>query len=338
MQFAARQRRLEQVRSIHRAVRLAGADEGVHLVDEQDDAAVRRRHLLQHGLEPLLELAAVFCAGDQRTHVERQELLVLQAFRNIAVDDALGEALDDRGLADAGLADQHGIVLGAARQHLDGAGQDWQTVTRTEPGFDVLAYRPRTEGSFLLIERWRDQDTGQIHWQTVSHDNVTTAYGTSPETRISDPADPRRVFRWLAAETRDDRGNLVTYEYKPEDLTGVDPAVAHERHRLTGGQAGGMRHLKRIRYANGAPGQATEFAMQVVMDCGNYDPAAPTPTEQQPWPVRADAFSTYKPGFELRTYRLCRRVLLFHQFPELDSDPVPWCRWTPTSTTTRPRA
>ena len=78
-------------------------------------------HLLQHGLQPLLELAAIFRAGDQRAHVERQQLLVLQAFGHVAVDDAQRQAFDDRGLADAGLADQHRIVLGAARQHLDGA-------------------------------------------------------------------------------------------------------------------------------------------------------------------------------------------------------------------------
>jgi hypothetical protein len=48
MQFAAGQRRLEQVGGVHRTVGLAGADDGVHLVDEQDDAAARRRHLLQH--------------------------------------------------------------------------------------------------------------------------------------------------------------------------------------------------------------------------------------------------------------------------------------------------
>ncbi len=44
-----------------------------------------------------------------------------EAFRHVAVDDAQREALDDRGLADARLADQHRIVLGAAREHLDGA-------------------------------------------------------------------------------------------------------------------------------------------------------------------------------------------------------------------------
>ena len=47
--------------------------------------------------------------------------LLLQAFRHFAVDDALREAFDDRGLADAGLADQHGVVLRAPLQHLDRA-------------------------------------------------------------------------------------------------------------------------------------------------------------------------------------------------------------------------
>ena len=121
VQFAARQRRLEQVGGVHGAFRLAGADQRMHLVDEQDDAAVRGRHLLQHRLEPLLEFAAIFRAGDQRAHVEREQLLVVEAFRHVAIDDAQRQTFDDRGLADAGLADQHRIVLGAARQHLDGA-------------------------------------------------------------------------------------------------------------------------------------------------------------------------------------------------------------------------
>ena len=121
VQFAARQRRLQEVGRVHRAVRLAGADQRVHLVDEQDDAAFGGGHLLQHGLQPLLEFAAIFRAGDQRAEIEREQLLVLQALRHVAVDDAQRKPLDDRGLADAGFADQHGIVLGAPGQHLDGA-------------------------------------------------------------------------------------------------------------------------------------------------------------------------------------------------------------------------
>ncbi len=121
VQFAARQRRLEHVAGIDRALRLAGADHGVDLVDEDDDAALVQRDLLEHGLEALLELAAVFRAGQQRRHVEHQHLLALERFRHLVVDDALGQALDDRRLADARLADQHRIVLGAPLQDLDRA-------------------------------------------------------------------------------------------------------------------------------------------------------------------------------------------------------------------------
>ena len=75
----------------------------------------------QHRLEPILELAAILGAGDERAHVEPDDALVLQAFGHVAADDALRQALDDGGLADAGLADEHRVVLGAARQHLDDA-------------------------------------------------------------------------------------------------------------------------------------------------------------------------------------------------------------------------
>ena len=74
---------------------------------------------MSDGLEPLLELATVLGAGDQRAHVERHDALVLQPLGHVAADDALGQPLDDRGLADAGRPDEHGIVLRPPRQDLD---------------------------------------------------------------------------------------------------------------------------------------------------------------------------------------------------------------------------
>ena len=90
-QLAAREHRLEQVGGVHRALGRAGADDRVQLVDEQDDRARGLGDLLEHGLEPVLELAAVLRAGDQRAHVERDDALVLQRLGHVARDDALGE-------------------------------------------------------------------------------------------------------------------------------------------------------------------------------------------------------------------------------------------------------
>ena len=41
-----------------------------------------------------------------------------------------------------------------------------------------------------------------------------------------------------------------------------------------------------------------------------------SPSELKPWGIRQDPFSSYRSGFEVRTYRLCHRVLMFHHFPD----------------------
>src|SRR3989454_1976699 len=93
------------------------------------------------------------------------------------------------------------------------------TDTTTAPGYVIHRYRPRIEGLFARVERWTRQSDGDVHWRSTSRDNVLTLYGMDPNARI---ADPGRIFTWLICETRDDKGNAVLYEYKPEDGAGVD--------------------------------------------------------------------------------------------------------------------
>jgi len=186
----------------------------------------------------------------------------------------------------------------------------------------VRRYRPRIEGLFARIERWTNSQTGDIHWRTLTRTNQTTFYGRTPGSRIADPADPTHIYAWLICESHDDKGNVITYEYKAEDSAGVDTAMPPEAHR-TPSQRSANRYLKRIRYGNRTPHRAGDDAslrgdwmFELVFDYGEHDPAAPTPREDQAWPVRLDAFSGCRAGFEVRTYRLCRRVLQFHHFPE----------------------
>jgi Salmonella virulence plasmid 65kDa B protein len=53
----------------------------------------------------------------------------------------------------------------------------------------------------------------------------------------------------------------------------------------------------------------------VIFDHGEHDIAMPSPEEETNWRCRPDPFSNYRPCFEVRTYRLCSRVLMFHHFP-----------------------
>ena len=120
-QLAAGEHRLEQVGGVDGALGRARPHDRVQLVEEQDDAALAVGHLLEHGLEPVLELAAVLGPGDERSDVERDHAAVAQGVGNVTRDDALGQSLDDRRLSHARLADEHGVVLRAPREHLDHA-------------------------------------------------------------------------------------------------------------------------------------------------------------------------------------------------------------------------
>ena len=111
VQLAAGQHRFEQVAGIHRAVCLSGADDGVQLIDEENDPAVALFDLRQDGLEPFLKFTAEFGAGDQAAHIQGENGFVLQAVRHIPADNPEGQAFRNRGFADTRFTDQHGVVL-----------------------------------------------------------------------------------------------------------------------------------------------------------------------------------------------------------------------------------
>ncbi len=72
-QVAAGQGGLEDVGRVHRPVAAAGPDEGVDLVDEEDVLSVAARDLLDHALEPLLEVALVLRPGQHAGDVEHED-------------------------------------------------------------------------------------------------------------------------------------------------------------------------------------------------------------------------------------------------------------------------
>lgn len=186
--------------------------------------------------------------------------------------------------------------------------------------FTIKRYRPRIEGAFARIERWTERSTGLIHWRTISPSNVTSVYGKSYTARITDPADPKKTFEWLIESIYDDKGNCAIYEYKKEDHTGL-PTLLHNKNRLNGNTSFTNTYLKRVRQGNITPYNDGDtlpvFLFETVFDYGEHDPVNLPFNEAGTWNFRKDAFSDYRAGFEIRTCRLCRRVLLYHHLDEL---------------------
>ena len=96
---------------------VAGTHDVVDLVDDQDHVA-GLAYLLDQALHPALELATELRACHQRRQIQQIDLLLPQFERHLALDDPLGQALGDGGLAHTRLADQAGIILLAAVQNL----------------------------------------------------------------------------------------------------------------------------------------------------------------------------------------------------------------------------
>ena len=203
--------------------------------------------------------------------------------------------------------------------------------------YRVRHYRPRIEGLFARIERWTSKtELGDVHWRSISKDNILTLYGSDPDSRIFDPENNGRIFSWLICETRDDKGNAVLYRYKADDGANVNLGLSHERNRGKHDDArrAANRYLKHIYYGNqktlldGAGNRPrflnkllvdtqianAEWMFQVVFDYGEHNENAPKPSDTGAWKFRADPFSSYRSRFEIRTTRVCQRVLMFHHF------------------------
>ncbi|MCK9252086.1 MAG: hypothetical protein M0P55_04965 [Clostridiales bacterium] len=207
-------------------------------------------------------------------------------------------------------------------QKKDADGQ-WVEDTTSSQGLTVRRYRPRVEKDFFKIERV--QSGIQTSWKVTSGTNTVTFYGLTEEGRIADPKDSRRIWKWLPLLSVDNLGNTMRFRYKKEQPDWP-------------GQAN--RYLKQIQYGNAVPYDLDETHrytpdladdercfFDIVLDYGDQDDADPGQSNPSGWPLRADSFTTFRPGFELRTERIVKRIVFFNRFKALSGDgpviPVP---------------
>ena len=98
------------------------------------------------------------------------------------------------------------------REHAAAHGQ-WRATSSSATGRESRACSPASS-----VDQ-SNRPHGHF-WRSISKDNVTTWYGKTDESRITDPADPTRIFSWLICESYDDKGNVIVYQYKSENSDG----------------------------------------------------------------------------------------------------------------------
>lgn len=210
------------------------------------------------------------------------------------------------------------------------ADETWRARQLEEGDFIIRQYRPRIEGGFSRIERIYQISSKAYYWKVTSAANVTTFFGYSATCRIANPDNPSKIFQWLPEFSFDDKGSWVWYEYKNENLENIRNEL-YEKNRFAALALFTNLHLSKIKYGNEvakyfelnpyAPQLPIneKYFFELAFDYGEYDiNNADELAENNQWLSRADAFSSYRSGFEIRTNRLCQRVLMFHQFPKLN--------------------
>ena len=162
-----------------------------------------------------------------------------------------------------------------------------------------VRYRPRTEGLFARIEH--HHETSNDYWQVSSKDGLISFYGTPRSEHAGDawvdpavilkskskPADRDRIFSWKLTLTQDPFGNRIEYLYEKRDQsTDADKKHGHD--------LGEQPLLTQIRYVDYEANNQIQFLVTVKFE----------------YEDRPDAFSDYRPGFEVRTTNLCKAILI----------------------------
>lgn len=198
-----------------------------------------------------------------------------------------------------------------------------------QDGFAIQQFRPRVEGSFARIERITHLQSGNEYWKVCTRDNIATYFGLSENSRISNPNNETKIYAWLPQFSYDQKGNWIRYRYKEENLDNVSESLS-ESHRQIGLESFTNKYLKQVSYGNHVawypdsaysptlPDIDAEVLFDVIMDYGEHldDSETTQYHEIEQWESRPDAFSSYRSGFDIRTNRLCNRILMFHHFEE----------------------
>lgn len=234
---------------------------------------------------------------------------------------------DDEFLAPDGevlipVADKNGLYIASRNTLLD---------TTLNATYDVITWRTRVEKNFSRYEYWRPAGATRMadvadFWVMYCPDGQVHLLGYEATARISNPTDAEQTAQWLLNASVSATGEQVFYVWREED-----EAECTDEETLAHPEVTAQRYLTQIHYGNmtagrtfpclgGTDASTAGWLFVLVFDYGERSSAltdVPTFETDGSWHCRQDIFSGYEYGFEVRTRRLCRQVLMFHRLKTL---------------------
>jgi RHS repeat-associated protein len=148
-------------------------------------------------------------------------------------------------------------------------------------------------------------------WIVTTRSGIKSTYGKNDESRVFVNEDgTAKIYQWLLCETEDTFGNKTTYKYRRDK--GEDLRTNRQYHTEERNHEYNQVYLKSIEYVEYIEQDIREekFLWRINLDYGDFKADALTEKQNGEWETRPDRFSNYKAGFEIRTARRCKRILI----------------------------
>ncbi|WP_421512424.1 SpvB/TcaC N-terminal domain-containing protein (plasmid) [Enterobacter sp. JS8-1] len=213
---------------------------------------------------------------------------------------------------------------------VDGQGKPLQrTGTMGSTSCTVTRWQSRVVSSMPpRMEYWQPSASSgeQPFWVMLTPDGQRHLFGRTASARVADPQNVSHIAVWLQEESVSPTGEHIHYAWRAEDDAGCDKdelALHHGAHAgryLTQVNYGNVKPSRTFMLENGGAPAENSWLFHLVFDYGERSSSlndVPAYATAGTWPCRPDSSSRYGYGFEVRTRRLCRQVLMFHRLAAL---------------------
>ncbi|MBI6528154.1 virulence protein [Proteus vulgaris] len=199
--------------------------------------------------------------------------------------------------------------------------------------YQVTTYRSRIEKSFSRFELWSlneanaPTNTPKQFWVMLSANGEVHLFGYEITAQIVDSQNSAHIAQWNLNASVSATGEQIEYRYRTEDEQGCDTQEIQSHTN-----ANTQRYLEKVYYGNAVGERAFSCTktdntlpknalFTLVFDYGERSSALASYPQWQSnsaWALRKDCFSLFHYGFEVRTRRLCRQVLMYHRVESLE--------------------
>ncbi|WIF71890.1 SpvB/TcaC N-terminal domain-containing protein [Proteus vulgaris] len=199
--------------------------------------------------------------------------------------------------------------------------------------YQVTTYRSRIEKSFSRFECWSlneantSANTPKQFWVMLSANGEVHLFGYETTAQIVDSQNSEHIAQWNLNASVSAMGEQIEYHYCAEDEKGCGKQEIQSH-----SNANTQRYLEKVYYGNPVGERAFSCTKSdntlpknalftLVFDYGERNSALASYPQWQSnsdWTLRKDCFSLFHYGFEVRTRRLCRQVLMYHRIESLE--------------------